>query len=94
MNMYRFLNIKLAFTDFESHSSNVQPPKTDYYTNNLCTQTITGDRASTNVIVLLNWNAELLMDNLAEHENAAAPLQIRSDSFSMYLWSMPVPAYW
>lgn len=45
------------------------------------------------MLVLLNWYAELLMDNLAEHENAAATRQIRSDKFSMNLWSMPVPAY-
>lgn len=41
--------------------------------------TITGAAASSTVLVLLNWYALLLMDNLAEHENAAASLQIRSD---------------
>lgn len=45
------------------------------------------------MFVLLNWYAELLMDNLAEHENAAATSQIRSDKFPMNLWSMSVPAY-
>lgn len=73
---------------------NPAPQKTDCCSNNLCTLTITGDTASTTVLVHLNWYAELLMDNLAEHENAVALLQIRSDEFSMNLRSMPVPAYW
>lgn len=30
-------------------------------------------------LVYLNWSAELLMGNLAEHKNAAVPVQIRSD---------------
>lgn len=54
------------------------------------TGTQTGCTGST-LFVLLEY-AELLMDNLAEHENVAAPRQIRSSKFSMNLWSTSVPA--
>lgn len=45
------------------------------------TRTLTGYMGST-LFVLLNYG-KLFMDNLAEHENVAAPRQIRSSKFSM-----------
>lgn len=61
------------------------PQKLDCYSSNLCTLTMTGHWDKEEILfVFLNWYAELLMDNLVKHGNAAVPLhevrQVFNDS--------------